>query len=169
MPVVLQEIDLQLVIAGEFWDDKQAYLDLIARLDLECALTIVDRYVPNEELGLYFAATDVVVLPYVSVTQSGIAQLAFGFGKPVITTCVGDLPQVVEHGRTGLIVPPADPDALSAALRQFFRTASVRVLGAGQMQNEVLAQRKQFSWARLEAIIDQVVQDVRDSGTEVPE
>jgi glycosyltransferase involved in cell wall biosynthesis len=159
VPSVLQEVDLQLVIAGEFWDDKQEYLDLIARLDIGRALTIVDRYVPNEELGFYFGAADVVVLPYLSVTQSGIAQLAYGFGKPVITTRVGDLPEVVQHERTGLIVPPADSGALSAALRRFF------ACDAERMRDEVLARREQFSWTRLEAIIDQVVQDVKDSRT----
>lgn len=155
MPGVLQEVDLQLVVAGEFWDDKQDYLDLVDRLGIGPALTIVDRYVPNEELGLYFDAADVVVLPYLSVTQSGIAQLAYGFGKPVITTDVGDLREVVEHERTGLIVPPADADALSAALRRFFRK------DVGRMRDEILARRERFSWARLEAIIHQMVQDVR--------
>jgi glycosyltransferase involved in cell wall biosynthesis len=168
LPAVLERVDLQLVIAGEFWEDKQIYLDQAVQLGVDRALTIADRYVPNEELGLYFGAADVVVLPYLSVTQSGIVQLAYGFGKPVITTCVGDLPEVVQHERTGLIVPPADASALSAALLWFFALdidERERADGVRQrMRDEVLAMRDRFSWARLEAIIDQMVRDVRGAG-----
>ena len=84
MPEVRQHVDLHLVIAGEFWEDKSSYLEMVSRLGLEGAVTIVDRYVSNEETGKYFAAADVVVLPYVEVTQSAVVQLAFAFGKPVI-------------------------------------------------------------------------------------
>lgn len=154
MPAVLDRVDLQLLIVGEFWHDKQAYLDLIAQLEIDRALTIVDRYVPNEELGLYFGAADVVVLPYVTVTQSAVAQLAYGFDKPVIATHVGDLPEVVQDGRSGLIVPPADPDALAAALERFFVEDM-----AVQMRDGVRAKREQFSWARIEEIVDAVVRN----------
>jgi glycosyltransferase involved in cell wall biosynthesis len=157
MPVVLEQVDVQLLVVGEFWEDKQAYLDLIAQLDIERSLTIVDRYVPNEELGLYFGAADVVVLPYLSVTQSAVVQLAYGFGKPVIATEVGDLPEVIDHERTGLIVPPGDPAALAGALQRFLRQDRPE-----QMQEAVLAKQGQFSWARFEEILDQAVRDARD-------
>jgi len=155
MPRVLDQVDLQLLIVGEFWDDKQVYLDLVARLGIDQALTVVDRYVPNEELGLYFGASDVVVLPYVTVTQSAVVQLAYGFGRPVIATSVGDLPEVIQHGRTGLIVPPADPGALAAALQRFFVENMVE-----QMRDGVCARREQFSWARIEEIVETVVKNV---------
>jgi len=81
--------DIRLLVVGEFWRDAQSYLDQIARLGIKEHVIIVDRYVPNEEIPVYFGAADVVVLPYTEVTQSAVVQLAFGFGLPVITSCVG--------------------------------------------------------------------------------
>jgi len=63
---------------------------------------------------------DVVVLPYLSATQSGIAQIAFNFDRPVIATAVGGLGEVVKQGETGLVVPPGDPAALADAIRKFY-------------------------------------------------
>jgi glycosyltransferase involved in cell wall biosynthesis len=163
LPAVLDRVGLQLLIVGEFWQDKQVYLDLISRLGIERSLTIVDRYVANEELGLYFGASDVVVLPYLSVTQSAVVQLAYGFGKPVIATRVGDLDGVILHEQTGLLVPPADSDELAAALWRFFGQNM-----AGRMHDEILARSERFSWARIDEIVDQVIRKSIDAPAERP-
>jgi len=113
--------DVQLVIAGEFWEDRGPYLAQVAQLGLEDCVTIVDRYIPNEETPLYFAAADVVVLPYTRVTQSGVAQLALGFRKPLIATRVGGLTDVIRPGRDGLLVAPEDADALAEGIVAFLR------------------------------------------------
>ena len=68
----------------------------------------------------YFAACDLVVLPYESATQSGIVQIACGFEKPVIVTNVGGLPDVVEDGKTGYVVEPKNPKALSEKIVDYF-------------------------------------------------
>lgn len=75
-----------LLVAGEFWDDKRPYLEMIERLGIGDSVIIEDRYIPNEEVGLYFSAADVLVAPYRQVTGSGIAQMARGFGVAVIRT-----------------------------------------------------------------------------------
>ena len=92
------------MVVGEFWEDERVYHDLVAQLGLQDAVLLVNRYVPNEEIGVYFSAADVVVLPYLEATQSGVAQIAFAFERPVITTKVGGLAETIEHGRSGLIV-----------------------------------------------------------------
>ena len=90
LPAVQRALgNVHLLVVGEFWHEKQAYLDQIRQLGVADRVTVVDRYVPNEEVPLYFAAADVVTLPYVHATQSGVVQLAYGFGGPVITTHVG--------------------------------------------------------------------------------
>ncbi|HMB93037.1 MAG TPA: glycosyltransferase, partial [Rhodothermales bacterium] len=86
----------------------------------------------------------VVVQPYVSATQSGVAQIAFHFDKPAIITDVGGLAEVVPHERAGLVVPPEDPEALSAAVVRFFEENMSERLTAG-----VREEKKKYSWDRL--------------------
>ncbi len=116
----LRDMSITCLVAGEFYDDKTKYLLEIQRLGLEDTFQIIDHYIPNEHVEQYFAAADAVVLPYTSATQSGIVQVAYGFNRPVIATMVGGLPEIVEHGQTGLLVPPGDPTELACAIRAFY-------------------------------------------------
>ncbi len=149
MPEVLRNIQAKLLIVGEFWEDKQPYLKMIEELGLRGNIEVVDRYVPNEEVGLYFSAADVVVLPYVDATQSAIVSLAYTFDKPVITTNVGGLPEVVCDGETGFIVPPRDSAALAAAMVKYFERGL-----ASRMTANVKVQKNVLSWERLVRIIE---------------
>lgn len=120
MAVVVKSIDCVLWVVGEFYDSKDDYLTLIQELGLEGHIVIHDEYVKNEAVSLYFSSADVVVLPYVAATQSGIVQIAFGLNKPVITTNVGGLPEAVEDGRTGFVVEPESPQKLAQAILKFY-------------------------------------------------
>jgi glycosyltransferase involved in cell wall biosynthesis len=120
MAKVVNSIDCVLLIVGEFYESKEEYLTLIKQLGLEQHIIVRDEYVKNEAVSLYFSSADVVVLPYVTATQSGIVQIAFGLNKPVITTNVGGLPEAVEDGKTGFIVDPESPDKLADAILKFY-------------------------------------------------
>lgn len=120
LPTVRQSFpNVHLLVAGEFWEEKSVYTDQIGRLELERIVTLLDHYIPNEEVPLCFAAADVVVLPYVHATQSGVVQLAFGCGRPVITTAVGGLADLIRDGENGLLVPPGDSTALADAVERY--------------------------------------------------
>ncbi len=142
--MALVERPLHLLIAGEFWQGAAAYRAQIERLGIVDAVTLVDEYLSNEVLAACFQRADVVVLPYRSATQSGIIQLAFGQGKPVITTSVGGLPEVVRHGETGLVVPPEDPAALAAAIEHFF----AEEMGP-PMSEKIVQENGRFAWEHL--------------------
>jgi glycosyltransferase involved in cell wall biosynthesis len=109
-----------LIVAGEFWEDKQPYLEMIERLGIGDSVVIEDRYILNEEVPLYFSATDVLVAPYRRTTGSGVVQLGVGFGVPTITTAVEHLSDTLQNPYTGLIVPPGDIQALAAAIIRHF-------------------------------------------------
>ena len=102
LPEITKELpNAKLYIVGDFDGDKERYLELIKEKKVETNIRIFDGYIPDDEVEKFFAACDLVVLPYESATQSGIVQIAYGFRKPVIVTNVGGLPEVVEDGKTG--------------------------------------------------------------------
>lgn len=114
-----------LTIAGEWWlkDAK-----LRKRIEgLHGKVELVDRYIGESEVAEYFARCDVVVLPYRSVTGSGVIPVAYHYGKPVITTLVGGLPDVVEDGVSGRLVPSDNPYALADVIREFLNRTPVNM------------------------------------------
>jgi len=115
-----KKVDVTLVLVGEFYEPREPYLEQIDKLDIGENLVLVDRYVSDEEVGLFFSAADVVVLPYTSATQSGVVQIAFAFEKPVISTRVGGIPEVIQDGVNGILVPPCDSEAMARAIEKFF-------------------------------------------------
>lgn len=142
---------IRLLIAGEFWEEEQAYRDLIRELGLEARVTIHNRYIPNEEVELYFVAADALVLPYLTGSQSAVGMTALQFGLPLIATAVGGLSETLTYVETGLIVPPGDSVALAAAVEQFFSEG----LGDTFRANMARA-RERFSWEALIRTIEEI-------------
>ncbi len=149
MPQILKEVDLDLLIVGEFWKDKQKYIDEIERLRIKDNVKIVDSYVPNEEVGNYFESADIVVLPYLTATNSGIVQTAFGFNKPVIVTNVGGLPEVVNNNKTGLVVPSQDGNALANSVIFYYRNHKKQ-----EFINNIKKEKARFSWGNMVKLIE---------------
>ena len=111
---------VKLLVAGEFYDDPKPYYDLINELGIATQVKIFDSFIPNEYVAEFYAASDVVMLPYRSATQSGILGIAYGFDRPVIVTDVGGLAESVAHERTGFVVKPESPKALAHAVQRFY-------------------------------------------------
>lgn len=152
MPRILERRHVRLVVAGEFWHDRQNYFDRIAALDIGERLTILDRYAPNEEVADLFAAADLVVQPYETATQSAVTQIAFDMGRPVLVTDVGGLPETVRHGVTGYVVAPSDPEAIATAVIDFFDNDR-----GAEMEAAVALERDRFSWPRFVDVLEAVI------------
>jgi glycosyltransferase involved in cell wall biosynthesis len=145
-------LNVKLLVVGEFWEPEAEYRALASELGITDRVQMINRYVPNEEMGLFFSPADVVVLPYLEATQSGIAQIAFGFDLPVITTSVGGLPETVRDEEFGLVVPSRDEEALAQAITRFFEEEL-----AGEFRSRIQAERDVFSWDRLVQLIENVL------------
>jgi glycosyltransferase involved in cell wall biosynthesis len=89
---------------------------LIRRLGIRDAVRLRLGYVPMREVGTYFCAADLVLLPHVRGSVSGVLLAAYGYGRPVVATAVGGMPELVEEGRTGALVPPGSAEALADAI-----------------------------------------------------
>jgi D-inositol-3-phosphate glycosyltransferase len=147
----LDDPGAQLVVAGEFYAPAGPYRAQVERLGLAGRVRFDARYIPNEEVGAYFSAADVVALPYRHATQSGIVQLAWAYGVPVVVSAVGGIPEVVEDGVSGLLVPPERPDALSEALRRFFAEGL-----EGPLREGVRQARRRHSFAGVAEAIERL-------------
>ena len=133
--------DIMLWIVGDFGEDKEQYLEQIEKNNIIDNVCLVEGYVPDQEVEKYFAASDLVVLPYVSATQSGIVQIAYGFEKPVVVTDVGGLPDVVRHRETGYIVPSRNAHEIANAVVSFYGEDKEI-----DWQGNIRKQSAEFSW-----------------------
>jgi len=121
LPLILEKVqNTHLLVVGEFYDDPKPYLNAIQGLGLEKNITIINEYVANETVHLYFTAANLAVLPYNEATQSGILSIAYGFSKPVVVTNVGGLAELVNDGGTGYIAPPHDITTLANVIIRYF-------------------------------------------------
>lgn len=152
MPDVIAQIkDIKLLIVGDFDQDKDSYLDLIKMCNLQSYVEIADGYIPDREVEKYFAACDLVVLPYESATQSGIVQIAYGFGKPVIVTDVGGLPDVVSDGKTGYVVEAGRPDRLAEAVIKFYAQGK-----EADLRENIRKEASRFSWDKMAEAVEEL-------------
>jgi glycosyltransferase involved in cell wall biosynthesis len=153
MKLAVQSLpDLKLLVVGEFYEDESLYRRRVAEAGLEQHVTFVSEYVPQETVSTYFSAADAVILPYLSATQSGIAQVAYNFNKPVIATAVGGLAEVVRDGVTGFVVPPGNPEALAKAIQRYYGE-NCEAGFAGNVGQEKL----KYSWSAMASAIESLV------------
>ncbi|MCX8056690.1 MAG: glycosyltransferase [Ignavibacteria bacterium] len=153
MPILLEKDENYfLLIVGEFYESKEKYFDRIKELEISKNVLVIDEFVPNEEVGIYYSAADVVVLPYNSATQSGILNIAYGFKKPVVVTNVGGLPELVEDGKTGFIVEPRNPKALAEGIEKCINASNFE-----DFQSNIETFIKKNSFMSIEWVFNEII------------
>jgi glycosyltransferase involved in cell wall biosynthesis len=114
-------LSVKLVVAGRFWSGEASLRRQVERLGIGERVDFRNRYVSNEEAALLFSAADAALLPYRSASQSGVVQLAYAHGCPIIATAVGGLPDAVKDGEDAILCGREDPDALARAIERMAR------------------------------------------------
>ena len=132
---------IKLLIAGEFYDDRKIYDDLINRLGIKDNLILHTDFISDSAVKYFLCAADCVVQPYRNATQSGVTPLAYHFEKPMIVTNVGGLPDMVSV-KVGLV---AEPDAKDIAqkITDFFQ------LGENYFLPHLREEKKKYSWSNM--------------------
>ncbi|MBK8874729.1 MAG: glycosyltransferase [Bacteroidetes bacterium] len=139
---------LRLLIAGEFYDDREAYMNQIRQAGIEDKVLIHGHYIPKEQVRFYFGASALVVQPYRDATQSGVTQIAYHFGVPMIVTNVGGLPEIVPNGIAGYVTD-VDSGSIASAITDFFQNKREDSLRQGVAQTA-----KTFSWTAMVKALD---------------
>ncbi|MEJ2101692.1 MAG: glycosyltransferase family 4 protein [Desulfobacterales bacterium] len=138
---------LKIIIAGR-GEDLKPYYEMMVNKD---KFIVYNQRIPDEMVAELFQRAGVVVLPYTDASQSGIVPLAYAFKKPVVVTEVGSLPEVVDHGRTGYIVPPGDPQKLAESIIALLQNKKLR---KEMGENAYRMAPRELSW---EGIADKTV------------
>jgi glycosyltransferase involved in cell wall biosynthesis len=146
----LLQTNVTLVVAGEaWWRGEAEYRKLARGLD---NVRLDFRFIPDAELATYFAAADVVLAPYRIEAQSGVALTAFHFARPVIATNVGGLPEIIDEGLNGMLIPPEDPAALARAIDAFFGRGD-----RAAMELHAAMAARRYSWEEYGALVKRLL------------
>jgi glycosyltransferase involved in cell wall biosynthesis len=134
--------DVELIVAGEYYSKTAEATNaaIIARHGLAGRVHLRTDFIPDSEVRYYFSAATLVVQPYKHATQSGITQIAYHFGKPMVVTNVGGLAEVVPHGKVGFVAEP-DTASIAQAIVRFFDGEPIP-----QLADNIAAEKKKYLW-----------------------
>ena len=140
-PLITKEFsDIKIIIAGK--GNFQEYKKIKNNANFE----ILNEFIPDEKVAELFQKSKVVVLPYIEASQSGIIPIAYAFKKAVVATNVGSIPEVVEDGGTGFLVPPKNVNALADAIIKLLKDDELRKqLG----ENAYTKMKQELSWGNI--------------------
>ena len=135
--------NLQLIIAGEFYEDEDKYRAQIVQLGLADRVIIRNEFIPDGDLRKYFGAADLIVQPYKTATQSGVTQVAFHFEKPMLVTNVGGLGEIVHDHQMGYACEPT-AEAIANDVSDYF-TNNRQEAYTSYLQKE----KTKYTWSKM--------------------
>lgn len=147
----LRDLNVKLLVAGEFYGDSKPYLDQIARNNIQDRVVLCTDYIPDSEVNRYFSACDMVAQPYKTATQSGVTQIAFHFEKPMLVTNVGGLAEIVPNGKIGYVVEP-DKQQIADALVDFYAQGREKDFMANMPE-----EKGKYAWNRMTNAICELI------------
>ena len=137
----IKQQNIRLLVAGEFYEDKAPYLDLMNRLKLKDTVILHDHFIANDEVRYYFSACNLVAQTYRNATNSGVTMVGYYYGKPMLVTNVGGLAEIVPDKICGYVMENS-VDQIAAGILDYFTNNRETTYS----QN-VLAERKKYEWS----------------------
>ncbi|MFY8029640.1 MAG: glycosyltransferase [Bacteroidia bacterium] len=145
----LKKLNIMLVVAGEFYESPEPYLQLIKEGAIENNIILNTHYINSDLVKYYFCAADLIVQPYHTATQSGVTQIAYHFERPMLVTNVGGLAEMVPHQQCGYVAEK-DPKQIAAYIKDFYLESREE-----EMVKNVKQEKNNFTWS---AMIDGIMQ-----------
>ena len=142
-----KDMNVKLLVAGEFYSNEEKYMELIHHLNIGERLQLNTFFIPDSEVNRYFSACDIVAQPYRTATQSGVTQIAFHFLKPMLVTNVGGLAEIVPDGIIGYVVEP-DVKQITEALVDYFHNDR-----EAEFSEKITEEKKKYAWSNMTAAI----------------
>lgn len=148
----LRKFPIRLIVAGEFYENPQPYLEKIIQLKLEGLVVLRTEFIPDSEVKNYFSLANLVAQPYRTATQSGVSQIAYHFEKPMLVTNVGGLAEIIPNGKVGYVVD-VDPKQIADALVDFYTNDR-----SEKMIENIRVEKQKFLWSNMTTAINSLVE-----------
>lgn len=147
-PMILKNLpEAHLLIVGEVYGEDRVYFDLIETLKIQDKVDFHNKFVKNEEVEIFFKAADVLALPYLTATQSGVVQIAYDFGLGAVCTPVGGLPELVINNKTGCVAKDISEEAFTEAIIEYFK------IDQASLKKNIETENKKYSWQKFTELI----------------
>ena len=148
LPNIKSKIEnAHLLIVGEVYGDAKKYYNAIKETGLEDSITFIDRFVKDEEIELFFKTADVLALPYIQATQSGVVQIAYDMELGAVATPVGGLAELVLDNKTGIMADEVSEEAFADAIVKYFK------LDQEELVKNIKEEKIKYSWEALAELI----------------
>lgn len=147
----IKDLGVKLIVAGEFYDNIDFYLDLINELDIDSNIILKSDFIDERDVKNYFCASDMITQTYRTATQSGVTQIAYHFERPMLVTDVGGLAEIVPHKKVGYVTTQ-EPKIIADAIVDFY--TNNREL---DFEKNTKTEKLKFSWQNLIHTIEDLV------------
>lgn len=151
---ILKPLNIKLIVAGEFYEDKARYIEMIDKLSLKDNVIITEKFIPSEEVKYYFCASDIIVQPYHTATQSGVTQIAYNFDRPMLVTNVGGLAEIVPNEKVGYVTEK-NPTSIANAIFDFYNNNR-----EDEFSQNAAIEKEKFSWNNMVTGIIELVDNI---------
>lgn len=150
----IKKLNIKLIIAGEFYEKPDEYLNYIEENNLSSHIILHNKFIKNEEVKYYFCASDMIVQPYRSATQSGVTQIAYQFERPMLVTNVGGLSEIVPDNKVGYVCEP-NPESIANCISDFYIYSR-----ENEFEKNTILEKERFSWSKMVETIEKLFRKV---------
>ena len=147
----IQNLGIKLIVAGEFYDNKEEYISQINRLNISEHVILKSDFIPEDEVKSYFCASDMITQTYRTATQSGVTQIAYHFERPMLVTNVGGLAEIVPHNKVGYVCD-IDTKQIADNIVEFYTQDKEE-----EFVENTKVEKKRFSWGELVEGVDNLI------------
>lgn len=136
----IKKQNIKLLIAGEFYEDKKPYLDLIEKHQLQNQIILHDKFIANQDVRYYFCAVNLVAQTYRNATNSGVTMIGYFYEKPMLVTNVGGLTEIVPNEKCGYVIETAIPKISEKIIDYFSKNKET------EFTKNVQLEKKKYEW-----------------------
>ena len=147
----IKNLGIKLIVAGEFYDNKQTYIDMIDDLDIKDNIVLRDEFIKEEDVKHYFCAADLITQTYRTATQSGVTQIGYHFERPMLVTDVGGLAEIIPHNKVGYVCNINIKD-IADSIIDFYENEKEDLF-----HKNTIIEKKRFNWENFVKQADELI------------